>query len=84
LKSLALLVGFVLALLQIAMQEGGSGMVKGNLRAALPTASQPAGENQNSETEPYGLVLPLSFVWAATAFPPPMQPICIFNMLNMK
>jgi hypothetical protein len=37
--------GFILTLFQIALQEGFVGVIKGDLRAALTTTGEPAGED---------------------------------------
>src|ERR1022692_1620388 len=44
-KSFAFLMGLVLTLFQVAMQETLVSSIKSNLRVVGPTASRPAGEN---------------------------------------
>lgn len=83
--------GFVLGLLQIAMQQSLIGVIEGQLRGLLrrvvSTAAgertHPGNRHQNRYHYP-GLPCPLAEAVAAVTVPPPMQPRCMFSMCRVK
>ena len=83
--------GFVLGLLQIAMQQSLIGVIKGLLQGLLRgVVSTVAGERTHAGNRHHnrynypGLPCPLALAVAPVTVPPPMQPRCMFSMCKVK